>query len=150
MAGCIGFPDLHPKHGPLVRVGPNHISASSPEALRIIHVEKLRISPMYGILQPQLDGAILHNLFSTQDVGYHTMHKRAIGGLYTIPALKYTQVKIARCTALFPQRLKEFTRFQPAVINMSATILLVRFSYRSNLFQADWIPRDRLRCARHL
>jgi hypothetical protein len=31
--------DLHRKHGPLVRIGPNHISASSPEALRIIHVE---------------------------------------------------------------------------------------------------------------
>lgn len=30
---------LHEIYGPIVRIGPNHVSASSPEALRIIHVE---------------------------------------------------------------------------------------------------------------
>jgi hypothetical protein len=82
---------------------------------------------MYGILQPQLDGTTLHNLFSTQDVGYHSMHKRAIGGLYTTSALRYTQVNIARCTTLFVQRLKDLTRHQPAVINMSAWLQYYSF-----------------------
>lgn len=31
---------LHQKYGPLVRIGPNHISASSPEAMRAIHIDK--------------------------------------------------------------------------------------------------------------
>ena len=31
---------LHEKYGPLVRIGPSHISASSPEALSAVHVQK--------------------------------------------------------------------------------------------------------------
>ncbi|KAB8291576.1 hypothetical protein EYC80_006376 [Monilinia laxa] len=81
---------LHEKHGPLVRIGPNHVSVSSPEAIRVIHVENRGFpkATTYGILQPQLDGYDLHNIFSIQDVEYHSMHKRIIGGLYTTSALK--------------------------------------------------------------
>lgn len=31
---------LHEKYGPLVRLGPRHVSASSPEALSVIHVQR--------------------------------------------------------------------------------------------------------------
>ena len=31
---------LHEKHGPLVRIGPNHISASSAESIQIVHRSK--------------------------------------------------------------------------------------------------------------
>ena len=31
---------LHEKYGPLVRIGPRHVSASSPEALNAVHVQK--------------------------------------------------------------------------------------------------------------
>lgn len=29
--------ELHEKHGPLVRIGPNHISASSAESIQVVH-----------------------------------------------------------------------------------------------------------------
>jgi hypothetical protein len=31
---------LHEKHGPLVRIGPNHISASSAESIQVVHRSK--------------------------------------------------------------------------------------------------------------
>ncbi|RAL65563.1 hypothetical protein DID88_005237 [Monilinia fructigena] len=74
----------------------------------------------YGILQPQLDGYDLHNIFSTQDVEYHSVHKRIIGGLYTTSALKDVQNNIDRCTTLFVSQLEGLTRFQPTIVDMSA------------------------------
>ncbi|KAI0193057.1 hypothetical protein EV127DRAFT_425616 [Xylaria flabelliformis] len=29
--------ELHEKHGPLVKIGPNHISASSVESIQVVH-----------------------------------------------------------------------------------------------------------------
>lgn len=43
--------ELHEKYGPLVRIGPNHISASSAEALHIIHRAKtgfIKAFPSYN------------------------------------------------------------------------------------------------------
>ncbi|CAJ2510128.1 Uu.00g060280.m01.CDS01 [Anthostomella pinea] len=59
--------ELHEKYGPLVRIGPNHISASSAESIRVIHRSKngFTKSAMYGILQPKFEGVDLHNIFST-------------------------------------------------------------------------------------
>lgn len=38
---------LHNKYGPLVRIGPNHISASSPEAVRAIYLNKKGFQKVY-------------------------------------------------------------------------------------------------------
>lgn len=136
---------FHEKYGPLVRIGPDHISASSPEAIRAIYVEnrgfpKASLStkyllcvltkcqaPSYGILQPQLDGSIFHTIFSTQDIEYHSMHKRVIGSVYTTSALKDLQANIDRCTALFVSRLEDLTQSQPAVLDMSSWLQYYTF-----------------------
>ncbi|ESZ94228.1 cytochrome P450 oxidoreductase [Sclerotinia borealis F-4128] len=83
---------------------------------------------MNGILQPQLDGTDLHNIFSTQDVEYHSIYKRAIGGSYTTTALKDVQTNIDRCTTLFLSQLDGFpTQFQPSIVDMSAWLQYYAF-----------------------
>lgn len=77
--------ELHEKHGPLVRIGPNHISASSAESIQAVHRSRTGFtkSGMYSILLPMFKGSILHNIFSIQDEEFHAALKRAMGTLYS-------------------------------------------------------------------
>ncbi|KAI0865193.1 cytochrome P450 oxidoreductase [Xylaria cubensis] len=101
--------DLHDKFGPLVRIGPNHISASSAEAINVVHRARNGFvkAPMYGILQPKYLGSDLHNIFSTQDAEYHGALKRTMGSLYTTTAVMPLEFHLDDCTKLFLTKMNE-------------------------------------------
>ncbi|KAF2232240.1 cytochrome P450 oxidoreductase [Viridothelium virens] len=113
---------LHEKYGPLVRIGPKHVSASSLEALHAVHIHKkgFQKSAMYEILQPQLDKAPLHNVFSTRNVEYHSALKRTIGGLYNMSTVTEVEPNIDRSIQTFISRLEDITNLQSATVDMSA------------------------------
>ena len=131
---------LHEKFGPLVRIGPNHVSASSAEAIQTIHRAKTgfvkvisfprstsvifllrdRQSSIYGILQPRLNGQDLHNVFSTQDPEFHTALKRTIGSLYTTAAVIELEFHIDSCIQLFVSQMRDLSRERSATVDMSA------------------------------
>ncbi|CRG87516.1 hypothetical protein PISL3812_04534 [Talaromyces islandicus] len=100
---------LHEKHGPLVRIGPNHISASSAESIQVIHRSRSGFtkSGIYGILQPSFEGTDLHNVFSTQDAEYHAALKRTMGSLYTTTAVSGLEFHLDDCTKLFISKMNE-------------------------------------------
>ncbi|KAI0192472.1 cytochrome P450 oxidoreductase [Astrocystis sublimbata] len=100
---------LHDKYGPLVRIGPNHISASSAEAVTLVHRGRNGFvkAPMYGILQPKYQGGDLHNIFSTQDPEYHAALKRTMGTLYTTTAVMPLEHFLDECTNLFLHKMDE-------------------------------------------
>lgn len=138
---------LHEKLGPLVRIGPNHVSASSAEALQTIHRAKTgftkvlcflmsarciaeltdRQSLVYGILQPQFNNEELHNVFSTQDPDFHAKLKRKIGSLYTMTAVTEFEFHIDSCTQLLASKMGEFAQQQLAVVDMSAWLQYYAF-----------------------
>ncbi|KAI0190596.1 cytochrome P450 [Astrocystis sublimbata] len=99
--------ELHEKHGPLVRIGPNHISASSTESIQVVHRSRSGFtkSGIYGILQPKFEGTDLHNVFSTQDAEYHAALKRTMGTLYTTTAVSGLELNLDDCTALFISKM---------------------------------------------
>ncbi|KAI0010206.1 cytochrome P450 [Xylariaceae sp. FL0662B] len=101
--------ELHEKLGPLVRIGPNHISASSPESIQVVHRSKSGFtkSGIYGILQPRYEGTDLHNVFSTQDAEYHAALKRTMGSLYTTTAVAGLEYHLDDCTQLFMTKMNE-------------------------------------------
>lgn len=121
--------ELHEKHGPLVRIGPNHISASSAESIQAVHRSRSGFtkvlffiiiftiictfiltsnqSSIYGILQPRFEGSDLHNVFSTQDAEYHTALKRTMGTLYTTTAVSGLEFHLDDCTHLFLTKMNE-------------------------------------------
>ncbi|KAI0096639.1 cytochrome P450 oxidoreductase [Nemania sp. FL0031] len=101
--------DLHDKFGPLVRIGPNHVSASSAEAINVVHRARTGFTkaPMYGILQPKFEGSDLHNIFSTQDPEYHAALKRTMGNLYTTTAVMPLEFHLDDCTNLFLRKMNE-------------------------------------------
>ncbi|KAI1097219.1 cytochrome P450 [Jackrogersella minutella] len=99
--------ELHEKHGPLVRIGPNHISASSVESIQVVHRARSGFtkSGIYGILQPRFEGSDLHNVFSTQDAEYHAALKRTMGTLYTTTAVSSLEFHLDDCTKLFISKM---------------------------------------------
>ncbi|KAL9065628.1 MAG: hypothetical protein Q9157_007414 [Trypethelium eluteriae] len=78
------------------------------------------ISAMYEILQPQLDKAPLHNVFSTRNVEYHSALKRTIGGLYNMSTVTEVEPNIDRSIQTFISRLEDITNLQSATVDMSA------------------------------
>ncbi|KAI1288713.1 cytochrome P450 [Xylaria venustula] len=99
--------ELHEKYGPLVRIGPNHVSASSAEAIQVIHRSRTGFtkSGIYSILQPKFEGSDLHNVFSTQDAEYHAALKRTMGTLYTTTAVSGLEFHLDDCTELFMSKM---------------------------------------------
>ncbi|CAN8104061.1 unnamed protein product [Discula destructiva] len=98
---------LHEKYGPLVRIGPNHVSASSVEGIRAVHRSKTGFTKtsIYGILQPRFEGSDLHNVFSTQDAEYHAALKRTMGSLYSTTAVSALEFHLDDCTQLFMSKM---------------------------------------------
>lgn len=54
--------ELHEKHGPLVRIGPNHISASSAESIQTVHRVKSGFTKVLTLCFPLIDINMLHSL----------------------------------------------------------------------------------------
>ncbi|KAI0817139.1 benzoate 4-monooxygenase cytochrome P450 [Xylaria sp. FL0064] len=98
----------HQKYGPVVRIGPNTISFSSPEALHVIHGSRQAYSKsdFYKPTSAKFEGAPLLNLFSVQDVNYHSSLKNRIGGLYTKTAVLGLEAKIDDCVRTFTHKLE--------------------------------------------
>ena len=103
--------ELHRKHGPLVRIAPNHVSISDPDFIPIIYsikedYTKTGFYPIQCISwkkQPEM------NLFSTRDPNEHRVAKRKIGSAYTLPNLLQSEAAIDSCIQLFLSRLTELT-----------------------------------------
>ncbi|KAJ6004050.1 hypothetical protein N7522_005695 [Penicillium canescens] len=95
--------DLHRKHGPLVRIGPNHISVGDPNAIPIIYgLNKGFTKSISWNKKPQM------NLFSTRDEIYHRNQKRNIANAYSLTSLLEMEPAVDSCTAMFTSQLAKF------------------------------------------
>ncbi|KAG8159162.1 hypothetical protein KVR01_010823 [Diaporthe batatas] len=103
---------VHEKFGPVVRIGPNHVSFSSPAAFQAIYTARQAFpkSNFYEVGAPTYADEPLENLFSLRDVQRHATLKRNIGGLYTRTAVKDFEPNIDRCVSLFLGQLAERTK----------------------------------------
>ncbi|CAI6084535.1 unnamed protein product [Clonostachys chloroleuca] len=76
----------HQKWGPAVRVGPNAISISDPDMIKVIYTTKnpWRKSDMYRPNDVVVNGQRIQNIFNTQDAHFHSKYTRPIGGFWTM------------------------------------------------------------------
>ncbi len=76
----------HDKHGSKVRIGPNHVSFSSPAAANVIyaHGANFNKTPFYSSIQvyPKFP-----SLFSDIDPHSHAARRRAVSAAYTMTSL---------------------------------------------------------------
>ncbi|KAI1496396.1 hypothetical protein F5X99DRAFT_400636 [Biscogniauxia marginata] len=87
----------HEKYGPVVRIGPSHVSFSSPEVFQVIHASRQAFarSDFYEVGTPIYRGEPLKYLSSVRDVQRHATLGRNIGGLYTKTAVKGFEPQIS-------------------------------------------------------
>ncbi|RDW79279.1 cytochrome P450 [Aspergillus mulundensis] len=102
--------NLHRRHGPLVRIGPRHVSVADPKAIPVIYglnkgFTKTGFYPIQCISwnkKPQM------NLFSTRDEQFHRDQKRPVANAYSMTSLLELEGAVDSCTELFLSRLRDF------------------------------------------
>ncbi|GIK05161.1 hypothetical protein Aspvir_009263 [Aspergillus viridinutans] len=95
--------DLHRKHGPLVRIGPKHISVGDPSAIPIIYgLNKGFTKCISWDKKPQM------NLFSTRDEMFHREQKRPVANAYSMTSLLELESAVDSCTEIFVNQLARF------------------------------------------
>lgn len=73
------------------------------------------------------EGAPLLNLFSVQDVAYHSSLKKTIGCLYTKTAVLGLEPKITDCVQSFTHRIKALTSNGPTALDVSSWVHFFTF-----------------------
>ncbi|KAK3349306.1 cytochrome P450-like protein [Lasiosphaeria hispida] len=101
---------LHKKYGGVVRLGPNSLSFSDPEALKTIYgLNKGFIkSEFYVVQQSVVKGHSLQSLFSTTDNDFHMQFRRCVNSAFAMSALVQYEPFVDNTTKLF---LKQTERF---------------------------------------
>ncbi|KAL2116009.1 hypothetical protein VTJ04DRAFT_10264 [Mycothermus thermophilus] len=94
---------LHKKYGPVVRLGPNTLSFSDPEALKTIYgLNKGFIkSDFYVVQQSVVKGHSLPSLFSTTDNDFHMQFRRCVNSAFAMSALVQYEPFVDNTTRLF-------------------------------------------------
>ncbi|GAB1315668.1 Cytochrome P450 monooxygenase andK [Madurella fahalii] len=94
---------LHRKYGPVVRLGPNTLSFSDPEALKTIYgLNKGFIkSDFYVVQQSVVKGHSLPSLFSTTDNDFHMQFRRCVNSAFAMSALVQYEPFVDNTTKLF-------------------------------------------------
>lgn len=98
---------IHKKYGPMVRLAPNHIEISDPDAIDIIYGTKYNF-PKSEFYQ-QFDSKIsrIPDSFCALDNVTHDKRRRAVSSLYTQAAVLSYEPCVDRCIDLFHQRMEE-------------------------------------------
>jgi cytochrome P450 len=103
--------ELHRKHGPLVRIGPNHVSVADPDLISQFYSTKENYTKtgFYPIQSISWKKRPEMNLFSTRDPAEHRIAKRKVGAAYSLPNLLQSEDAVDSCIELFMRRLRELT-----------------------------------------
>lgn len=100
---------LHKKYGPLVRVGPNHVSFSDGDALSEVYSAntKFEKSLFYLPFDAQTPQGRVSNIFTVRSEHAHRDIKRPIAGAYSMTALLELEPVTDECTSVFQKKIDE-------------------------------------------
>jgi hypothetical protein len=99
---------LHLEHGPLVRIGPDEVSCSDPDAIRKIYPtsKPLTKSSFYAIWHNKSFSKYPDN-FSNTDEKQHAERRKIVNNVYSMKTVLSLEPYIDTCSALFVQRMGE-------------------------------------------
>ncbi|KAI0202517.1 cytochrome P450 [Astrocystis sublimbata] len=77
--------ELHAKHGPVVRYGPNSISISDPEVINVVYGSRAGFitGEAYRVLSGRQNGQDIPSLVSTRDEKKHAALRRSVANAFT-------------------------------------------------------------------
>ncbi|KAF4547581.1 Cytochrome P450-like protein 20 [Elsinoe fawcettii] len=100
---------LHEQHGSVVRLGPNCVSVSDPDLIKVIYSSKTRWekSAFYSVHDLVLGKQILSNVFSTRDENWHTGMTKPVHGVFTTTNVLQFEALMSDIIKYFVQRVDE-------------------------------------------
>ena len=100
--------DLHSKYGPLVRVGPKHVSFSDATRIPQIYgiTSKFHKSNFYSMFDIKAPSGQVPTVFSVRDEESHKSIKRPVASAYSMSALKELEPMNDDCSAIFARKLE--------------------------------------------
>lgn len=101
---------LHEKYGPLVRIGPNHVSFADTELIPIVYSIGSRFykSDFYSIFDIKAPGGQVPTIFSVRDEERHKAIKRPVANAYSLSSLKELEPMNDACSAIFLEKMGEY------------------------------------------
>ena len=94
---------LHEKHGDVVRIGPNALSFSHPDAVKQIYgiANKLTKSAFYPVQMQLSRGVVLQSLFGTQDQDYHMRLRRTVSSAFSMTSIMQYEPRVNETVRVF-------------------------------------------------
>ncbi|KAK5946461.1 hypothetical protein PMZ80_000604 [Knufia obscura] len=101
--------NLHRKYGSVVRVGPNHVAFSDPEALSIVYSAYFRFekSDFYLPFDAKTAHGFVPTVFSVRSEHAHRGIKRPIASAYSMTALLELEGLTDECIAIFQNKVED-------------------------------------------
>lgn len=98
---------LHQKYGPLVRIGPNHVSFSDARHIPQVYsiTSKFFKSDFYSMFDIKTPAGPMATVFSARDEKIHKDYKRPIAPAYNLSALKELEPMNDECSEIFLRKL---------------------------------------------
>ncbi|KAH6658491.1 cytochrome P450 [Truncatella angustata] len=102
---------VHEDYGPIVRIGPNHVSVSDPESVRAIYgVQNVfPKSAFYPLAEAIYRGKFLPTLFTTESNQYHIKLKRGAMKAFSMDVVVGLEQYADKCIGLLLERLRQVT-----------------------------------------
>ncbi|EAQ82928.1 hypothetical protein CHGG_10746 [Chaetomium globosum CBS 148.51] len=100
---------VHEDYGPIVRIGPNHVSLSDPESMQTIYGIKnvYRKSAFFPLAEAVYKGKFLPTLFTTQSNEYHAKLKRGSARAFSMDVVVGLEEYCNKCIKTLVQRLRD-------------------------------------------
>ncbi|KIX08689.1 uncharacterized protein Z518_03346 [Rhinocladiella mackenziei CBS 650.93] len=94
---------VHGKYGPIIRVGPNHVSIADPAAVPQIYGigSNYLKSNFYVVFSPYYKDKPMESLFSTRDPSYHKNLKKPVAQLFSMTNTRNYEDYADECTKIF-------------------------------------------------
>ncbi|KEF55246.1 uncharacterized protein A1O9_08900 [Exophiala aquamarina CBS 119918] len=103
--------DLHRKHGPLVRIGPNEVSVSDPQALKVIYGAGSRFTKTKWYPSWSMGGQSgKYDVFSDPTIEGHAATKRLLSASYSMSAVNGLDSFVQRPIDRLLSRFEESSR----------------------------------------
>lgn len=102
---------LHAKHGPLIRISPNEVSCSDPEAFATIYrfsnaLDKAEFYEPYNTTGFSVHG----DIFSCKSDKKHGQRRRIIASIYSMTNVAKSEEYVDSCSELLVERLGQFAK----------------------------------------
>ncbi|KAI1075116.1 cytochrome P450 [Whalleya microplaca] len=110
---------VHEDYGPIVRIGPNHVSVSDPQSMKVIYgVQNVfRKSAFYPLAEAIYQGKFLPTLFTTESNEYHMRLKRGSARAFAMDTVVGLEPFADKCISVLLSRLREISKGGTHAVN---------------------------------